>query len=117
MAVASHPDIQPLSEDAVLLSFGRSIDPALTATIAAWCGAIRGQLGDVVTDVVPSYTSIIVYYDFLSTDYRQFISQLRLIPESLSDLPNGTGGRRSNCRCGITPRWALTWKRLRMPAS
>lgn len=93
MAVASHPDIQPLSEDAVLLSFGRSIDPALTATIAAWCEAIRGQLGDVVTDVVPSYTSIIVYYDFLSTDYRQFISQLRLIPESLSDLPNGTGGR------------------------
>lgn len=93
MTADSRPDIQPISEDAVLLSFGTSIDPDLTPVITAWCHAIRDRLGDVLTDLVPSYASIIVYYEPSLTDFRDFIGSLRSIAGNLPESCSTSGGQ------------------------
>ncbi|MFC4260456.1 5-oxoprolinase subunit PxpB [Marinobacter lacisalsi] len=85
MSVAPFPDIQPIAEDAVLLTFGDAIDPDLTPVIAAWCGAIRQRFGRRVTDLVPSYATITVYYNPLTSDFRFIISELRALYDSLPE--------------------------------
>ncbi|MFL1485256.1 5-oxoprolinase subunit PxpB [Marinobacter sp. LN3S78] len=93
MVTGPVPAIQAVSEDAVLVSFGDTIDPALTAVIRVWCDAIRTRLGDMLTDLVPSYTSITVYYDPGLADFRRMIHLLRSIPDTLPAKPEATSGR------------------------
>jgi KipI family sensor histidine kinase inhibitor len=93
MATDSCPDIQAISEDAVLLSFGVSIDPDLTPVITAWCNAIRERLGDVLTDLVPSYASIVVYYEPSSSDFRRIVDRLRSIAGQLPEPDHRLAGR------------------------
>lgn len=93
MAANATPDIRPLSENSVLLTFGHCIDPALSSILAAWCHAIQVTLGGKVTDLVPSYTTITVYYDLANSDFRSIVKELRSI--SLKDHPEAgaSGGR------------------------
>lgn len=93
MVTGPVPTIQAISEDTVLLSFGDTIDPALTAVIRVWCDAIRTDLGNLLTDLVPSYTSITVYYDPMRADFRRMIQYLRSIPDTLPVEPEAAGGR------------------------
>ncbi|WP_328189938.1 5-oxoprolinase subunit PxpB [Marinobacter sp. OP 3.4] len=93
MVAGPVPAIQAISEDAVLLSFGDTIDPALTAVIRVWCDAIRTSLDELLTDLVPSYTTITVYYDPGRADFRRITHRLRSIPDTLPAEPEATGGR------------------------
>lgn len=93
MAASSGPSIGPLSEDAVLITFGNTIDPDLSAVIRAWCDAIPGVLAGMLTDLVPSYTSITVYYDPVKADFRQVIHRLRSVPEHITTGPRHNAGR------------------------
>lgn len=77
----------------MLLSFGDTVDPTLTPVIAAWCAAIRQSLGDRVTDLVPSYAAITVYYNPMDSDFRHIISALRKISDNLPEQENQTEGR------------------------
>ncbi|GGY81930.1 hypothetical protein GCM10007071_31600 [Marinobacter zhanjiangensis] len=92
MMAHSHPDIQAVSEDAVLLCFGTSIDPDLTPVITLWCDAIRARLDDILTDLVPSYASIVVYYEPSLADFRGVISRLRSIAGNLPEPDNRPAG-------------------------
>mgnify|MGYP003117089142 CR=1 FL=1 len=87
------PRIIPVAEDAVLLEFSQQIEPQLAPVISAWAVAIRQQLGQLLTDLVPSYGSITVYYDLTSADFRLIISLLKTIPEKLSRQPAQRPGR------------------------
>lgn len=93
MVSAPAPDIRPMSEDTVLITFGQTIDPELTPVISAWCDAIRRELGNLVTDLVPSYTSITLHYDALSADFLRIISILRELPDCVSNADPGSQGR------------------------
>lgn len=85
MPAPPRPDIQPVGEDAVLLTFGDAINPDLTPVIAAWCQAIRKRLAENLTDLVPSYAAITVYYNPLTSDFRRINSELRTIYDNLDE--------------------------------
>ncbi|MCK7543015.1 5-oxoprolinase subunit PxpB [Marinobacter bryozoorum] len=91
-AALPQPRIVPTAEDAVLIEFSQQIDPALTPLIAAWSDSLREALGHLVTDLVPSYGSITVYYDPDRSDFLNIIRSLKsisnILPE-LSDQPTG----------------------------
>ncbi len=88
------PEITPCAEDAVLLVFGHQIDPSLTPVITAWSQAIRAQLGPLLTDVVPSYASITVYYNPDLSDFRHIIRQLKALPDVSDQVEGQPLGRR-----------------------
>ncbi len=71
--------ISCVSDDSILIRLGETIDPTLTARIAALCSAIETQLGTWVIDVVPSYTTVLVCYDPLMIDFRQARQALALM--------------------------------------
>ena len=73
------PRIIPTAEDAVLVEFSQQIDPNNTALISAWCSHIRQRLKFCLTDVVPSYGSVTVYYNPDLVDFRFFIHELQYI--------------------------------------
>ena len=83
-----------------MLTFADTIDPDLTPIIAGWSEAIRQHLADRLTDLVPSYTTIMLYYEPRDYDYRSIISALRTIPKTLSR----TGSRPESRRIEL-PVW------------
>lgn len=94
MTPVPRPDIIPVAEDAVLLVFADVIDPALTPVIIAWREAILQRLGPLLTDVVPSYSSITLYYDPCNSDFRHIINELKAISGSHADVAGSLEGRR-----------------------
>lgn len=87
------PRFLATAEDAVLIEFSQQIDPALTPLINAWCRAIRQRLGYRVTDLVPSYGSITLYYDPINSDFRHLIRELRDISEAIPPVSDEPAGR------------------------
>ncbi|SFR45722.1 sensor histidine kinase inhibitor, KipI family [Marinobacter daqiaonensis] len=87
-------DIRPLSECSIVVVWGNEIDPALTPAIAGAVARIRSSLAELVTDVVPSYTTVTVYYDPVRIDFRRFIIMLRPLLEENSGNHEPPPGRR-----------------------
>ncbi|WP_334312381.1 5-oxoprolinase subunit PxpB [Marinobacter sp. SS21] len=77
-----------MSDDSILIRLGESIDPDLTARIAALCIAIESQHSAWVTDVVPSYTTVLVSYDPSMIDFRR--ARQALVPLLHSSTEAGT---------------------------
>ncbi len=75
------PRIIPTAEDAVLVEFSQKIDPDNTPLISAWCSQIRQRLNFCLTDVVPAYGSIAVYYNPDLADFRFVIQELQIIAD------------------------------------
>ncbi|RUO38537.1 allophanate hydrolase [Aliidiomarina shirensis] len=49
--------------DALLMQFGQELDPCMPGFLASIRAAIIAELSDVVYEVVPSYASLLVYYE------------------------------------------------------
>ncbi|EGN75073.1 allophanate hydrolase subunit 1 [Idiomarina sp. A28L] len=49
--------------DALLMQFGQKLDPCMPGFLASIRAAIIAELGEVVYEVVPSYASLLVYYE------------------------------------------------------
>ncbi|RUO18466.1 allophanate hydrolase [Aliidiomarina iranensis] len=49
--------------DAVLMQFGEQLDPCMPGFLASLRAQIIAELNDVVYEVVPSYASLLVYYE------------------------------------------------------
>lgn len=49
--------------DALLMQFGQELDPCMPGFLASIRAAIIAELGEVVREVVPSYASLLVYYE------------------------------------------------------
>lgn len=63
-------ELDPISEDSILITLGDRIDETLPPRIARLCEQIRQKLGPVVTDLVPSYTTVLCCYDPMRMDFR-----------------------------------------------
>lgn len=85
------PVVSPLGDSALTLNFGDTIGEALSARAVAEADRIRTAGIGGVTDVVPSYTSVGVYFDPLtitSVDLRARLRSLVDDPAHLSgDMP------------------------------
>lgn len=58
-----NPVFEPLAEDALLLRFGNTIDPALNAQALALAARLRQENPPWLRDVVSAYASLAVFFD------------------------------------------------------
>lgn len=87
-------DVRVISENAVQVSFGSDIDESLIPVIAKSMDIISDELGSVLTDLIPSYTTLLCFYDYNRVDSRWMVRTLtRLLATVESDEIVGTGGR------------------------
>ncbi len=89
MASNTKPDHIPVGDRALLIEFDNKIDPAINRRIRALYLAIRQNEIDGVIDSVPTYRSLLVYYDPLVIKFKDLHQRLREVEEGLSqtDLP------------------------------
>lgn len=69
--------IDAINENTCIIYFGEQIHDVIAAQVKQASEAIREQMMDVVTDLVPSYTSVMVCYDSERIDRFGIIARLR----------------------------------------
>ncbi|GGC71883.1 5-oxoprolinase subunit PxpB [Marinobacter halophilus] len=71
--------LEPVSEDAVLITLAEAIDDALPARITRLTQSLHDANLPWLRDLVPSYTTLLVVYDPVRVDFREVTSRLRAI--------------------------------------
>lgn len=71
--------IEPVSEDAVLITMAEAIDDTLPARIARLSQSLRDAKLPWLQDLIPSYTTLLVVYDPVLADFRDVTSRLKTI--------------------------------------
>lgn len=72
----SQPRLLPVGEGAVLVEFGQDVDPAIQAGVSALEQAISRELHPAISEWVPTYRSLLVYYDPLQASYQELADWL-----------------------------------------
>jgi KipI family sensor histidine kinase inhibitor len=76
--VSGLPRIEPLGDSALLIVLGEGTDPALVARVVGLAAHVRGAGFSGVTDVVPAYGSLAVFFDPLATNGEALADQIEL---------------------------------------
>lgn len=71
------------AEEAVMIYVAEKPGEQVLEEIRLLSDAIAGELGEWVTDLVPSFTSLMVYYDISRIDYHQFRNKLAAVVDGL----------------------------------
>jgi len=79
-------DCQPLGDQAVLLTFGQIIDEIVHGNIQQALQAIQAANFPWVIDIVPSYTTVCVYYDVVQIALMDNHSPYKFVVDSLLAL-------------------------------
>lgn len=72
-----HYRITAAAENALMLYFDQRIDAAVSALVQQACKLIRGELQHDLIDLLPSYASVLVIFNALTTDSYQVTARLR----------------------------------------
>jgi KipI family sensor histidine kinase inhibitor len=70
------PNIVSAGENSILIYFGDKIDASLPKNIANFANQLKNEMGGVVINLIPSYTSLHVSYDLNVIDYQDFVNQV-----------------------------------------
>ncbi|MFP6850658.1 MAG: 5-oxoprolinase subunit PxpB [Pseudomonas sp.] len=73
--------LEPAGAEALLLALTEQPDGQLPLRIALLAERIRGELGDVLTDLVPGWNSLLLHYDLMRTDHLQLAERLKPLLE------------------------------------
>ncbi|WP_339080074.1 5-oxoprolinase subunit PxpB [Pseudomonas sp. TMP9] len=73
--------LEPAGAEALLLVLAEQPDAQLPQRIALLAERIRAELGEVLTDLVPGWTSLLLHYDLLRTDHLQLAERVKPILE------------------------------------
>jgi len=78
VALLSQSDFRlvPAGDSALIVEFEARIDPAVNARAIALADAVRAAAIAGIRDVVPTYRSVAVYFDPLSTNYDALVASL-----------------------------------------
>lgn len=107
--------LEPAGAEALLLVLGEQAEADLPLRIAALAERIRRELGDLLIDLVPGWTSLLLHYDLLRTDHLRLAERLAPLLEAWLDEPAPSGaGACTRSQCGMPAR---TWPRWRRPAA
>ena len=68
--------ITPASEDSLLIYFGHQIDPDLVRMIAGFSQQLQRTMAELIVDLVPSYTSLLVRYDLSLVSYESIYARI-----------------------------------------
>ena len=86
--------LEPAGAEALLLVLAEAPDADLPLRIAALAERIRLQLGELLTDLVPGWTTLLLHYDLLRTDHLQLAERLAPLLEAwLRDCAPAVAGR------------------------
>ncbi|WP_325895351.1 5-oxoprolinase subunit PxpB [Grimontia sp. NTOU-MAR1] len=77
--------IEAVNEQTLIVYFGDRIDDAIAADVNHAIFQVRESLGDLVTDIIPSYNSMLIGFDLNRTDRFDIIKRIRLALESNTD--------------------------------
>ncbi len=88
-----HWSIENAGPDALIIRFGQQIDEALVPVIRAASDLIAAELQDLLYDLVPSYTTLMVVYNPLRTDFAGLVQRINQQLASL-DVTRAETGRR-----------------------
>ncbi|WP_154124922.1 5-oxoprolinase subunit PxpB [Grimontia hollisae] len=80
--------IESVNEQTLIVYFGDNIDEAVAANVNRAIFQVRESLGDLVTDMIPSYNSMLVGFDLSRTDRFDIIKRIRLALASNSSEIN-----------------------------
>ena len=85
--------LEPAGAEALLLVLAEQPDAQLPLRIALLAERLRVELGPLLRDLVPSWTSLLLHYDLSRTDHRQLAARLKpLLQRWLAEpLPAETG--------------------------
>ena len=76
----------PVGDRALLVEFGNSIDPRINRKVHAFNYEMTQHQLSGVLECVPTYRSLLVYFDPLKTSYEQLVFKLRDIETKLQEL-------------------------------
>jgi 5-oxoprolinase (ATP-hydrolysing) subunit B len=79
--------IEPAGAEALLLVLAEQPDAHLAQRLALLAERIRGELGPLLTDLVPGWTSLLLHYDLTRTDHLQLAEKLKPLLERWIDQP------------------------------
>lgn len=80
--------LSPVSEDAIRIQIGDDISEAHLPRVVTLERLVTDRLGDVLIDLIPSYTTLLVIYDLNRADYREMTRQLHTIIRDLETQPD-----------------------------
>ncbi|WP_100010364.1 5-oxoprolinase subunit PxpB [Lentibacillus sediminis] len=73
--------LQAVGDSAVKLDFPGNVSPEMNARIRDFCGKLAENRIDGVSEWVPAYRSIMIYYDPTRWKYREIAEKLQLLQE------------------------------------
>lgn len=82
MAAPRSPEIRPLGDTALMVEFGSEIDPEVNARVLAL--DTRARACAEVVETVPTYRSLLVYYDPVTTDFARLSERLLGLAQDLT---------------------------------
>ncbi|MDF0750265.1 5-oxoprolinase subunit PxpB [Marinobacter sp. 71-i] len=82
--------ISAVSEDSFLITLSDTVSEDLPARLGSLCDCIEGQNWPWLTDLVPSYTTLLVVYDPLQVDFRQVEAALKTVVSKAPTAGNET---------------------------
>ncbi|MBV7298076.1 5-oxoprolinase subunit PxpB [Enterovibrio paralichthyis] len=77
--------IEAVNEQTLIVYFGDRIDDAIAAEVNRAIYQVKAGLGDLITDIIPSYNSMLVTFDLHRTDRFDIIKRIRQALESEVD--------------------------------
>lgn len=69
--------IEAVNEQTLIVYFGDRIDDAIAAEVNRAIYQVKAELGDLITDIIPSYNSMLVSFDLNRTDRFDIIKRIR----------------------------------------
>ncbi len=83
--------IENAGPEALIIRFGDQPDPDLAAQIRAVTDRLGAALGNQVRDLVPSYTSLTVFYDLRQNDFNRLRQKIARLLTELPQADDTTG--------------------------
>ena len=87
------PQIVPASENALIMYFAETPSKQTSATISAVQQHMLLHAGDALLDLVPSFNSLLVIYDALSTDHETITHLLRQAWDQVGTAVSAIAGK------------------------
>ena len=81
--------ICPVNENSVIIYFADIISPETADKIGRVLSVIKIELGEYLVDIVPSYTSILVSFDLMAIELREFEQKLQVILKNADNAQSG----------------------------
>jgi KipI family sensor histidine kinase inhibitor len=85
------PRIRPAGDQALLVEFGEEISPALNREVHAFVRRAAPRKIPGIGEMVPSYSSVLVYYESLALSFAETASWVREFLTALSSEPDPSG--------------------------